>query len=112
MRHGKAEEARFEGLDGDRARRLTAEDEQRLRETLPGLRGLQVRPHRILSSPYPRAYPTACLVARALLNSPEPEVCPRPPFPLVASSVAGALEIVAGFKRRSTACPSVRSDST
>ena len=55
MRHGKAEEARFEGLDGDRARRLTAESKQRLRETLPGLRGLQVRPHRVLSSPYPRA---------------------------------------------------------
>ena len=75
VRHGKAEEARVAGLGGDRARRLTAEDEQRLRETLPGLRGLQVRPHRILSSPYPRAYPTAGLVARALLNSPEPEVC-------------------------------------
>ena len=74
MRHGKAEEARVAGLDGDRARRLTAEDEQRLRETLPGLRGLQVRPHRILSSPYPRAYQTACIVARALLDSQEPEV--------------------------------------
>ena len=76
MHHGKAEEARVAGLDGDRARRLTAENEQRLRETLPGLRGLQVRLHRILSSPYPRAYLIACIVARALLNSP-PLPCMR-----------------------------------
>ena len=75
MRHGKTEEARDTGLDGDRARRLTAEGEQRLRETLLGLRGLQVRPHRILFSPYPRAYQTGCIVARALPDSPEPEVC-------------------------------------
>ena len=76
MHHGKSEEARVAGPDGDRARRLTAENEQRLRETLPGLRGLQVRLHRILSSPYPRAYLIACIVARALLNSP-PLPCMR-----------------------------------
>ena len=66
MRYGKAEEARVAGLYGDRATRLTAEGQQRLTETLPGLRGLQV-------SPYPIAYQTACIVARALLDSPAPE---------------------------------------
>lgn len=61
MRHGIAEEASETG--GDRDRRLTSEGIHRCRESGKALRKLGIEFDAVFSSPYPRAWITAEIVA-------------------------------------------------
>jgi phosphohistidine phosphatase len=66
MRHGIAEprEAAAPGADAERA--LTERGADRVRQAAAGLRALEVRPERIVSSPLLRALQTARIVAEVL----------------------------------------------
>jgi phosphohistidine phosphatase len=63
LRHGKAEEHYIHPRDRDR--RLTPEGVASMEEEIPGIKSRVPRLDAILSSPYPRAYETADIAARA-----------------------------------------------
>lgn len=64
LRHGRAEEFDFDRPD--RERKLTEEGIAEMEAEAEALRRLQIGLDRIVSSPYPRAFQTAEIVARAL----------------------------------------------
>jgi len=64
VRHAIAEETARSGRDADRV--LTADGKERMRKAAEGLRALEVRIDRILTSPYRRALETAQILAAAL----------------------------------------------
>jgi len=72
VRHGEAEPA---GADGDAGRRLTPRGQLQARSAAAGLRALDVRLDRLLTSPLQRALETAALLAEEL-EAPEPEPSP------------------------------------
>jgi phosphohistidine phosphatase len=73
MRHGIAEEAGASGLDRDRE--LTAEGRERSSQAGKALRKLGVKLDLVLSSPYPRAWETARLVAEEVTGGKHLQKC-------------------------------------
>jgi phosphohistidine phosphatase len=74
VRHGIAVERGTPEVPDD-ARPLTPQGRKRMRQIARGLRRLGVRPDRILTSPLPRAFETAEIVAAALQMSDRLETC-------------------------------------
>lgn len=69
MRHAEAQPA---GAGGDAGRRLTARGQLQARTAAAGLRALEVRVDRLLTSPLARALETALLLAEGI-GAPAPE---------------------------------------
>jgi len=79
VRHGPAEEC-GEGPDAERA--LTPKGAARMGQVARGLRALECRPGRVLTSPLRRAEQTARILAEAL--------CPDAPFEMCEQLAPGA----------------------